>query len=88
MTGNSTGMWSLRELVEHYLALSGGFGRALSLSDFPLIDEQIGRLFSSFDEDYHISRFFHFSKSGGRNYRIGGEDVSHVSIDQAIQEIL
>jgi hypothetical protein len=88
MEDRTSSMWTLREMVERYLALSGGFGRPLALSEFPLNEEQVVRLFSSFDEDYHISRFFHFSKSNARNYLIGGENVSNVSIDQAIEEIL
>lgn len=81
-------MWNLRELVERYTTLAGGFDRELPLSQFPLAGEEIVRLFASFDEDYHISRYLHFSKLNGKSYVIGGEDVTHISIDKAIQEIL
>jgi hypothetical protein len=81
-------MWNLRELVERYLALSGGFGRPIQLSQFSLTDEQITRFFSTFDEDYHISRFLHFSQGEGKKYQLGGEEVTHVSIDAAIDGIL
>ncbi|HEY4978494.1 MAG TPA: hypothetical protein VII25_04950 [Candidatus Acidoferrum sp.] len=82
------GMWNLRELVERYIALADGFGHPLPLSQFPLNEVEIVRLFGSFDEDYHISRFLHFSKLTGKTYAIGGEEVTHVSIAEAIKEIL
>ncbi len=81
-------MWNLRELVERYLALTGNFGQPLPLSSFPLNDQEITRLFDSFDEDYHISRYLHFSRLSGTSYKVGGEDCTHVSIDAAIKEIL
>ena len=52
---------NLRELVEKYRALAGGFGRPLPLAAFGLARPETERLFGVFDEDYHISRFFHFS---------------------------
>ena len=81
-------MWNLGELVERYLALAGNFGHPLPLSSFALNDQEITRLFQSFDEDYHISRYLHFLKLTGKTYAIGGEDVTHVSIQEAIKEIL
>lgn len=51
-------------------------------------DEELTQLFNAFDEDYHISRYFHFSNSNGKLYRIGGEHATHLSIDATIQEIL
>jgi hypothetical protein len=81
-------MWNLSKLVERYIALAGGFGQSLALSNFSLSDEELTQIFNAFDEDYHISRYFHFSNSNGKSYRIGGEDTTHVSIDEAITEIL
>jgi hypothetical protein len=46
------------------------------------------KLFSIFDEDYHISRFFHFSEADGEKYLIDGENVTHVAIDAEISSIL
>jgi hypothetical protein len=81
-------MWNLRELVDGYAKLAGEFARPVPLSQFELGDEEIAGLFGSFDEDYHISRYLHFSKLGGKSYVIGGEEVTHLSIDKNIEEIL
>ena len=81
-------MLNLRELVEQYLELAGEFGRPVALSQFALSDEEIVQLFGSFDEDYHISRYLHFTKLPEKSYAIGGESVTHLSIEKAIQEIL
>lgn len=78
----------LRELAETYKSLSGGFGQAVELSRFGLSKEETERQFSSFDEDYHISRFFHFTNAGGAAYSINDFPYTHVAIDAAIQEIL
>lgn len=78
----------LREIVEKYLALAGGFGKPAPLGGFGLAREQTERTFSIFDEDYHISRFFHFSEAAGPSYRINGFAQTHVSIDSEIQSIL
>ena len=78
----------LRELVERYLAAAGGFGRELALDRFGLSVEETERLFGFLDEDYHISRYFHFSNNAGTAYTIGGERATHVSIDPEVREIL
>ena len=85
---------NLRETVEKYRALAGGFGRPLALSAFGLPPEETARHFSALDEDYHISRFFHFTlatavaKTRDQTYPINGFPQSHVSIDAAIESIL
>lgn len=81
-------MVNLRQLVERYLALAGGFAHPVALSQFGLTPEETVAAFGSFDEDYHISRFLHFSSREGTGYQIGGEQVTHLSIDASIQEIL
>jgi hypothetical protein len=81
-------MMSLKELVERYAALAGNFGNAVELAAFGLSAEETRNLFSSFDEDYHISRFLHFSHSEGKSYVISAEPVTHVAIDPAIYSIL
>ena len=82
-------MMPLRELVTIYRARVGEFGAALALSAFGLPAKETERLFSSFDEDYHISRFFHFSESsGGDKFLIDGVPATHVSIDAEIESIL
>jgi len=78
---------SLRQLVDLYLSLAGQFGQRVSLSSFQLSTAETERLFSSYDEDYHISRFFHFSESDGHKFSINGIPVTHVSIDPEINSI-
>ncbi len=78
----------LREVVEKYLTLAGGYGKPAPLDGFGLEKKETERLFSIFDEDYHISRFFHFSKAGGEAFEINGFPHTHVSIDAEIQTIL
>ncbi len=79
---------SLSELVRHYRSQAGEFGRPVALSMFPLGHAEIERLFSSYDEDYHISRFFHFSEADGKKFSINGVAATHVSLDAEIESIL
>lgn len=79
---------TLRELVNRYRALAQEFGRAVPLSSFGLPKAETERLFSSFDEDYHISRFFAFSEADGPKFSINGIPATHVSIDSEIETIL
>lgn len=81
-------MISLRELVDRYRALAVGFGKPVPLAAFALTPEETERVFSTFDEDYHISRFFHFTDSEGTRYSLNGFPATHVSIDAEIQSIL
>jgi len=81
-------MMNLREVVERYATLAGSLGNPVALSAFGLTAEETKNLFSSFDEDYHISRFLHFSRSQGKSYVISEEAVTHLAIDPAIYSIL
>ncbi len=78
----------LREAVEKYLQLAGEYGKIAALSAFGLSKENTQKVFSVFDEDYHISRFFHFRLDSGESYDINGFPQTHVSIDSEIQSIL
>jgi len=78
---------NLRDVVNKYLAIAGGYGRPAALAEFGLDPVQTERLFGSFDEDYHISRFFHFTNSGGAAFKINGFEHTHVSIDAEIETI-
>jgi hypothetical protein len=60
----------------------------VGLSAFQLSPAEIQMLFSMLDEDYHLSRYLHFSNIAGEAYLISGEAVTHLSIDPAIQSIL
>ncbi len=78
----------LKEAVEKYLAAAGGYGEPVSLGSFGLSRQETERVFAVFDEDYHISRFFHFRKEAGDAYDINGFPQTHVAIDAEIQSIL
>jgi hypothetical protein len=79
---------TLRQLVDLYLSLAGQFGKSVALSAFQLSPAETERLFSSYDEDYHISRFFHFSEGDGVKFSINGIPATHASIDSEIDSIL
>jgi hypothetical protein len=79
---------TLRQLVDLYLSLAGQFSQRVSLSSFQLSTAETERLFSSYDEDYHISRFFHFTEADGAKFSIDGVPATHVAIDPEIRSIL
>jgi hypothetical protein len=81
-------MLTLRELVDRYDLLVRQSAGPIALSAFGLADDATQSLFTTFDDDYHISRFFHFSSGAGKSYVIHGESVTHVSIDPAIRGLL
>jgi hypothetical protein len=78
----------LSQIVQKYLAASGGYGKPIALSALGLSAKEIEAAFGTLDEDYHISRFLHFQCSAGANYQINGFPQTHVSIDAEIQTIL
>ena len=79
---------TLRELVQKYLALAGGYAFLAPLADFGPDRGEVERVFSAYDEDYHISRFLHFSQVSGPAFLINGFEQTHISIDEDIQSIL
>ncbi len=81
-------MMPLQDLVARYHSLAGEFGRPVALPAFQLSAAETERLFSSYDEDYHISRFFHFSEDQGEKFLINGIPATHVSVDPEIESIL
>jgi hypothetical protein len=79
----------LREIVDKYKRLASEFGQPVELARFGFSKDETEKLFGVFDEDYHISRFFHFSNTAGATaYSINGFPQTHVSIDATISEIL
>lgn len=78
----------LRELVRLYLQHAGEFGKPVALAAFGLSAAEIEKIFSGYDEDYHISRFFQFSEAAGRKFSINGFCATHVSLDAEIKSIL
>ena len=81
-------MMSLQELYRVYATIAAKPGEPVPLSAFELPVAEAEKLFSIFDEDYHISRFFHFSETNGDKYSINGEIATHVAIDPEIASIL
>ncbi len=79
---------TLHQIVDKYLAIAGGFAFLAPLADFGLERSEVERIFGVFDEDYHISRYFHFSQVSGPAYSINGFDQTHISIDEEIQSVL
>ena len=79
---------SLRDLVHSYLAKAREFGQPIALSAFGLAKVETELLFSGYDEDYHISRFFQFSESAGEKFSINGISATHISLDAEIESIL
>ena len=91
MSAVSTGpapMMTLRDLVQRYLSIAHAFGRLAPLSAFSLSRAETERLFSSNDEDYHISRFFQFSDAEGEKFSINGTPATHVALSAEIESIL
>lgn len=81
-------MMPLKDLVAKYRTIAGEFGKPVALSGFALTTAETEQLFSSYNEDYHISRFFDFSDAGGEQFSINGVPSTHVSIDPEIESIL
>lgn len=79
---------TLREIVEKYLAVAGGFGFLAALSEFGMEQHEVERVFGALDEDYHTSRFLHFSQVSGTPYSINGFDQTHISIDADVESVL
>jgi len=79
----------LREVIQKYKSVAGDFGQPVELSRFGLSQQETEKVFGVLDEDYHISRFFHFTNvSGASSYSINKFPQTHVSIDATISEIM
>ena len=81
-------MLSLKEVVDRYSSLAKQWGDPVALEAFALDPEETIKLFTSLDEDYHISRFVNFSMDRGRLYLISGNPSTHIRIDAAIRDLL
>ena len=78
----------LSELVRKYVEAAGGYGRFMAISSLGLARREAEQAFDILDEDYHISRFFHFRNDGGETYQINGFPQTHFSIDPEVESIL
>jgi len=84
---------NLETLIEKYRALTAGaFAQPVALAAFGLDAPETARVFSQFDEDYHISRYFHFTdqrpSANAPAFSINAFPQTHVSLDPAILELL
>jgi len=78
----------LKDVVEKYLAVAGGYGKTVALSALGLSPPELEKTFDQIDEDYHLSRFIHLSQAAGASFQINGFPQTHVSIDSEIQSVL
>lgn len=60
----------------------------MPIASFGLAQAEAERLLSGYDEDYHISRFIHFSELEGPRFAVNGFPATHVSLDEAITAVL
>ena len=81
-------MMTLKMVVDRYNVLAGPSGAPVALCDFGWSPSETEKTFNGFDEDYHVSRYLHFSKGEGRSYTISGEEVTHIAIDAGISRLL
>ena len=79
---------SLKDLIAKYLALGGGYGHSVALAAFGMERREAERIFGLFDDDYNISRYFHFSRGAGEAYTINGFEQTHLMIDAEIASTL
>jgi len=79
---------NLKEIVEKYLAIAGGFAFLAPLVDFGFERSDAERIFGALDEDYHISRYLHFTQVSGPAYSINGFEQTHIAMDEEIQSDL
>jgi len=78
----------LSEVVKKYLAVAGGYGKLVPISSLGLSHAEAERAFDVLDEDYHISRYFHFHQGVGEKFNINGFPHTDISIDEEIRTIL
>lgn len=83
----------LRDIVGRYKTLTAGqFGGVVALRDFGWRPAELEGVFSALDEDYHISRYFHFSDQRASTaeaaFSVNDFPQTHLSIDKEVEEIL
>lgn len=79
----------LGEIVEKYLAAAGAYGQPVALGSLGFSREDVERVLGIYDEDYHISRYFHFSvQPAAESFNINGFPQSHLTIDSGVESVL
>ena len=81
-------MISLQQVVDRYLSAAVNFAIPVALSSFGLFPTETEHVFSAYEDDYHISRFLHFTEQSGAKFSINGFPATHVSIDAEIRSLL
>jgi len=81
-------MLSLKEVVDRYATLTRHFGEPVPLYSFGLSPEETTQLFTTLDEDYHISRYLSFSNAQGQAYPVSGSSMTHIRIDPEVSMLL
>ncbi len=85
----------LKSAVKRYLETAGGFGRPMPLAEFGLSLAETEKIFSAWDEDYHISRYMELSlrkedsaSAGGRVFTVNGVRCTHIVFRAGIEPLL
>jgi hypothetical protein len=78
----------LRDVVQKYLTVAGGYGKQVPIASLGLSHAEAEQAFDVLDEDYLISRFFHFHIGEGERFHINGFPQTDILIDAEIREIL
>ena len=88
----------LADAVKRYLEAAGGFDQPLHLSKIGLTKPDIEQIFSTWDEDYQISRFMLLSRAPDeeledfpadlRTFRINDYEYTHVTLREGIKEFI
>lgn len=84
---------NLKEAVEKYLKVAGGFGKTMPLADFGLPPSETEAMLSAWDEDYHLNRHFElvptsWMTAGATAFSINGVLYSAIIIRESIRETL
>ena len=85
----------LKSAVKRYLETAGGFGRPMPLAAFGLSLEETEKIFSGWDEDYHISRYMELSlrkensaSAGGHVFTVNAVRCTHIAFRAGIEPVL
>lgn len=85
----------LKSAVKRYLETAGGFGRPMPLAAFGLSLAETEKIFSAWDEDYHISRYMELSlrkedsaSAGGGVFAVNAVRCTHIVFRAGIEPLL
>ena len=83
----------LKEAVEKYLEIAGSFGEPAPLGRFGLQPSEMAALLASWEDDYHLSRYFElvpFSSMAASEpaYRVNGVLYTAIIFRETIRDVL